>query len=215
LTTQFSPNCANTQIARDAFSQIRKSRERERMVVRAFLRCVGEAFEDGEIVASREEPVDVKFRSADFQIMESVGNKRRGFDWRRRQERYRGAQHVADVLDPYVPSQPISFDRAAHLVANRLSAKAAHYGAAVCATLDALVYIDLHNQHLWPLEPADSEQALTMLQNQCWRSVSMLFVPYGVVLLAAPIAPEVIRARVGQTLKEWPGIDGLFGRVEM
>lgn len=38
----------------------------------------------------------------------------------------------------------------------------------------------------------------------------MLFVPYGVVLLAAPTAPAVINARVGRVLNEWTGLDGLF-----
>lgn len=116
------------------------------MVVRAFLRCIGEAFVDSEIVASREEPIDVRFRTADFQIMEIVADRKRGFDWRRRQDRYRDAQHVADVLEPYTPSQPMSFHDAAQLIADRLSVKAARYGATACASLDALVYIDLHNQ---------------------------------------------------------------------
>jgi hypothetical protein len=34
------------------------------MVVRALLRCLGVAFEDSEIVAGGEEPVDVEFRAA-------------------------------------------------------------------------------------------------------------------------------------------------------
>jgi hypothetical protein len=103
--------------ARHLFSNPRKP-ERERMVVRAFLRCVGETFEDSEIIASREEPIDVRFRTADFQIMEIVGDRKRGLDWRRRQDRYRDAQHVADVMEPYTPSQPMSFDDVAQLVAN-------------------------------------------------------------------------------------------------
>ena len=195
--------------ARRLFSNAQKP-ERERMVVRAFLRCAGEAFEDREIIPSSEEPIDVKFRSADFQIMEIVGNKRRGLEWRQRQDRYRDAQNVADVLEPYTPSQPMSFDNAAQLVADRLSEKAARYGTATCASLDALVYVDLHNRHLWPLEPADHAQAAVVLQAQGWRSVSMLFVPYGVVLLAAPTAPAVISARAGRVLNEWPAPDGLF-----
>jgi hypothetical protein len=195
--------------ARHLFSNPQKP-ERERMIVRAFLRCIGETFEDGEIIASREEPIDVRFRSADFQIMEIVGNKRRGLEWRQRQDRYRDAQGVADVLEPYTPSQPMSFDDAAQLVADGLSEKAARYGAATCASLDTLVYIDLHNQHLWPLETSGNARAAAMLQAQGWRSVSMLFVPYGVVLLAAPTAPAVISARAGRVLNEWPGLDGLL-----
>jgi hypothetical protein len=52
--------------------------ERERMVCRAFLRCLGIKFCDEEIIASDTEPIDVLFRSAKFQIrvlMES-GRKR-------------------------------------------------------------------------------------------------------------------------------------------
>jgi hypothetical protein len=195
--------------ARRLFSNPQKP-EREHMIVRAFLRCAGEAFEDREIIPSSEEPIDVRFRSADFQIMEIVGNKRRGLEWRQRQDRYRDAQRVADVLEPYTPSQPMSFDDAAQLVADGLSEKAARYGTATCASLDVLVYVDLHNRHLWPLEPADDARAAAVLQGQGWRSVSMLFVPYGVVLLAAPTAPAVISARAGRVLNEWPGLDGLF-----
>ena len=195
--------------ARRLFSNPQKP-ERERMIVRAFLRCVGEGFEDGEIIASSEEPIDVRFRAADFQIMEIVGNKRRGLEWRQRQARYRDAQRVSDILEPYRPSQPMSFDDAAQLVADRLSAKAARYGTATCASLDALVYVDLHNRHLWPLESAGLARAAAVLQTQGWRSVSMLFVPYGVVLLAAPTAAVVISARAGRVLNEWPGLDGLF-----
>lgn len=195
--------------ARRLFSNPQKP-ERERMIVRAFLRCIGEAFEEGEIVASREEPIDVRFRGADFQIMEIVGDKKRGFDWRRRHDKYRNAQRVADVLEPYTPSQPMSFDDAAQLVADCLSAKAVRYGAAACASLDALVYIDLHNQHLWPSEPTGNGRAAAVLQTQGWRSVSVLFVPYGIVLLAAPTAPAVIRTSARRVLNEWPGLDGLF-----
>lgn len=195
--------------ARRLFSNPQKP-QRERMVVRAFLRSIGEAFEDSEIIASGDEPIDVRFRSAEFQVMEIVGDRRRGLDWRRRQDKYRDAQHVADVLEPYTPSVPMSVDDATQLVADRLSAKAARYGAAACARLDALVYINLQNQHLWPLESSGNGRAAAVLQTQGWRSVSMLFVPYGVVLLAALTAPAAIRAHAGQVLNEWLGLDGQF-----
>lgn len=195
--------------ARRLFSNPQKP-QRERMVVRAFLRSIGEAFDDAEIVASGDEPIDVRFRAANFQIMDIVGDRKRGFDWRRRQDRYRDAQRISDVLEPYAPSQPMALDDAAELVADRLSAKAVRYGAATCASLDALVYIDLHHRHLWPLAPAGHGRAAAVLQTQGWRSVSMLFVPYGVVLLAAPTAPAVIRTRAGRVLNEWREPDGLF-----
>jgi Putative endonuclease, protein of unknown function (DUF1780) len=136
--------------ARRLFSNPQKP-ERERMVVRAFLRSIGVAFDDSEITPSREEPVDTRFRTAEFQIMEIVGTRRRGLDWRRREDKYRNAQGIADVIDPYTPSQPLSLDDTGRLLADRLARKAARYGAETCSALDALVYVDLHGRHLWPL----------------------------------------------------------------
>lgn len=43
---------------------------RERSVCRAFLRCLGVAFNEPEIIASATEPVDIEFRTAKFQIRE-------------------------------------------------------------------------------------------------------------------------------------------------
>jgi hypothetical protein len=52
--------------------------ERERSVCRAFLRCLGVAFDEAEIRASTTEPIDVEFRAAKFQIRELLdpGRKR-------------------------------------------------------------------------------------------------------------------------------------------
>lgn len=42
--------------------------ERERSVCRAFLRAIGVSFEESEIIAPTDEPADVAFRDARFQI---------------------------------------------------------------------------------------------------------------------------------------------------
>src|ERR1700694_562796 len=62
--------------------------ERERMVVRAFLRCVGVPFLDGDIQASKDEPIDVVFGQACFQVMTILGGRKPGQDWREREDRY-------------------------------------------------------------------------------------------------------------------------------
>ena len=54
--------------------------ERERMVCRAFLRCLGVQFRDEEIVTSYTEPIDVIFRSAQFQIRELMEPDRKRGD---------------------------------------------------------------------------------------------------------------------------------------
>lgn len=184
--------------------------ERERMVVRAYLRCLGIPFADDEIVASTDEPVDVLFRSAQFQIRDIVGNRLRGKEWAEREQRYQAAQSMSDVMDPYTPSAAIPFDRAAKMVADALAGKAQRYAPASTAGLDALVYVDLANSHLWPLEPRPASAVTDELNRQGWRSVSMLSLPYGAVLTASPNAPEFLKSKAGLILNEWPGPDGWF-----
>jgi hypothetical protein len=184
--------------------------ERERMVVRAFLRCVGEPFDDSEVRVSNEEPVDTFFRDARFQVRDVVGNKKRGKDSAQRAERYGKANELSDLLEPWEQSKPMTFSHVSVEIVNALADKASRYGARGCATLDALVYVDLRGRHLYP--PAHTFEAKVMdeLDRQGWRSVSTVFVPYGFVLAARSDAPEFLRRRVGYVLKEWPHADGWF-----
>jgi putative endonuclease (uncharacterized protein DUF1780) len=189
----------------------RQKPKRERMVVRALLRCLGVAFEDTEIVVGTEEPVDVAFRAARFQVRDLVGDRKRGKEWAEREQRYRDAKTVSDVMTRFAPSTAIPFDRAAKMVAQALTEKSRRYGLRVCRTLDAVAYIDLGGSHLYPSEPgSQTSDALTELSRQGWRSVSMLSLPYGIVLTANEEAPEFLRLRLGSAYSEWPGPDGWF-----
>jgi hypothetical protein len=195
--------------ARALFSNAQKP-QRERMVVRAFLRCLGAPFIDDEIVASKDEPVDVVFRSARFQVMESLGGRKRGLDWITRQRLYQTVQRFSELLERYTPPKPLSFGDAAQMVAQNLAVKASHYGVANCARLDALVYVDLRNRYLWPLEPGLEPQVAGGLHRQGWRSVAMLFVPYAAVLTVRPDAPDLLKEKAGLVLNQWPNPEGLF-----
>jgi hypothetical protein len=188
----------------------RQKPERERMIVRAFLRCIGTTFTENEILASTEEPVDVHFRAARFQIMEIVGDRKRGKDWAEREQHYREAKSVSDVMEVYSASIPYSLDEAARMVTDALATKARHYGRGTCAALDALVYIDLRNSHLWPPEPRDLSGISADLRQQGWRSVSMLSLPYGAVVAATASAPDLLASKLDLVLSEWPGPDGWF-----
>jgi Putative endonuclease, protein of unknown function (DUF1780) len=200
---------ADAADSRSLMSNPRKS-ERERMVVRALLRCLGVPFEDREIVAGEEEPIDVAFRAARFQIRDIVGDRKRNKEVAEREQLYRDAKNIADVMTPFTQSRAVPFDRAAEMVADALTEKSRRYGARVCSALDAVAYLDLGNSHLHPSEPKGAPDALAELRRQGWRSVSMLALPYGVVLAADAEAPDFLRARLGLALKEWPGPDGWF-----
>jgi Putative endonuclease, protein of unknown function (DUF1780) len=68
--------------------------ERERMVCRAFLRCMGLPFREDQIIVSTDEPPDIIFDSTRFEIRELLDDgRRRGDEWARegrKVERYRG-----------------------------------------------------------------------------------------------------------------------------
>jgi Putative endonuclease, protein of unknown function (DUF1780) len=156
------------------------------------------------------EPVDVEFRAARFQIRDIVGGRKRGKEWAERERLYQHAETIADVMTPFTQSTAIPFDRAAEMVADALTEKSRRYGPRLCGTLDAVTYFDVGNPHLYPTEPQDAPDALAELRRKGWRSVSMLAVPYGVVLMANAEAPDFLRGRLGSALKEWPGPDGWF-----
>ena len=180
------------------------------MVVRTLLRCLGVSFADEEIVAGTEEPVDVQFRAARFQIREIVGGRKRGKEWAEREQRYRNARTISDVMTPFIPSTAIPFDEAATMVVRALADKSRRYGLQSCATLNALVYVDLGNSHLSLTEPKGSIDVAAELGRQGWRSVSMLSLSYGFVLAANAGAPEFLRSKVGVPMSAWSSPDGWF-----
>jgi hypothetical protein len=187
--------------------------ERERMIVRAFLRCIGAEFLSEEVESPEKDPPDVVFRATAFEVTEDLGGRKRGDEWRARNERFGKAKTIADTMEPYTPSQPVSADDAYQLAIDALGRKAIRYGASGCSRLDGLVYLNHGGKHLWPTEAISASDFAAALSKQGWRSASLLFPPYGIVLSASRQAPAFIKAALGKTLNEWPNPtgDGLFG----
>ena len=180
------------------------------MVARAFLRCIGKAFTDDELLADQREPVDIAFGATRFQITSFIGGRKCVQEWRVRQRRYENAKQSSDVTEPWTASSAISFQEVSRLVAESLTKKASHYGFKNCSDLDVLVNVDLTGRHLWPLTPGLDARSALVLEKQGWRSVSMLFLPHGAVLATKADAPSFLRDRVGFVLSKWPNCDGWF-----
>ncbi len=68
------------------------------------------------------------------------------------------------------------------------------------ASLDALVYLNLRGRHLSPA-PDVIEEDNSAVAQLGWRSVSVLWPPYAVVLCAKPTAPTFLRIKVGQIIR--------------
>lgn len=193
----------------ELFSNRNKS-TREKMVVRAFLRCLGVSFSEHELVIGPEEPVDISLGRARFQIREMLGDRKRGLALGEQLERYQKAKSINDVTDPWVDSAPLSFTDVSRDIAESLSDKAAKYGVRACTKLDALVYINIPGRHLFPLTPKLDPTAAVQLDRQGWRSVSMVFIPFSCVLTAKPDCPPFVRNQAGRIRMKWPHPGGWF-----
>jgi len=195
--------------------------ERERSVVRAFLRTLGISFEESELIAPCTEPVDVKFRTARFQNREYLIHKPNN-DWKQKEKKYKNAtldeedeedeDSLAKVLiEPYLPPTPISLAELIPEISNGLSKKAREYPKKYppngCRDIDALVYINLKDRYL----KVDSQPLdIKALKSQGWRSVSILFLPYGIVLTAETDAPDFLRSIEGLLQNSWKNPTTIF-----
>jgi len=181
--------------------------ERERSVCRAFLRTIGVVFKETEIVAVKDEPPDTLFRSAQFEIRELIEpDRKRHEEWKEKEKKYSEANSLDELLEPYSPPTPVELLELVPEIVQSLSEKAMKYGAK-CSDIDALVYVNLKNQYL----EVDSDiPDLDELRSQGWRSVSLLFPPYGVILFAGPMAPDFLRTLAPSQYVKYEDICSLF-----
>lgn len=189
--------------SRTLFSNAHKL-DRERMVCRAFLRCIGVPFTEEEIRKGQNEPVDIAFRSASFQITEILDeDRRRGNELSALDKKLRQANCASDFLEPWKTSVPISFEDAAGLVARRLGEKSTKLGGATgCRGIDALAYVNLRGRHLVPTCISDDCAELTAVRAQGWRSASILMIPYGIVWFASDGSPGFLTETQGRMLAD-------------
>jgi len=193
------------------FFSNRKKKFRERCTCAAFLRCSGVSFLSKDIVSSSEEPPDVIFNSAQFEVIEKLyrysQQRERHDEWKQEKARRDGARSLRDLIQPYKPPTPLSCAELTNLVTDALRQKKQKYDPRECTNLDALVYVNLKNKFLQLRQlPSNFKQ----LQLQGWRSVSVLIPPYAWVLFAQPSAPPFLRNLVGKIRSENTDIDGLF-----
>ena len=186
-----------------------RKQERERSVCAALLRCLGIEFSTKEIKSSEDEPPDVVFRDARFEVREILNKGRRRHDeMKAKRERLSNAKTSDDVSEP--PPKlpvPLPYEKVIGIVTSALNRKAQRYSQNVRANLDALVYVNLVGKFLDIDSPLPS---LDPLRSQEWRSVSIFFHSSALVLYAKPLGPAFLRNVVGRTMAEWNSSFGLF-----
>jgi hypothetical protein len=159
--------------------------ERERCVVRAFLRGLAIPFNEADLLIKQPEPIDVAAFDARFQITEVLDDDRkRHHEYRQWLERVAAATNLADLADRWKSPRPATYATIVNSVRERLRTKPEQDG------IDALVYVNRTDVFL------DVESAVPdagdLVQSK-WRSVSMLCLPRVLVLCAKISAPSFLR----------------------
>jgi len=181
--------------------------DRERSACAALLRCLGVHFSSDEIQSNTNDPPDVLFRSARFEIVELYDMKRKRLDeYKARLRELEKAKSISDTLVPYHPPKPISHQELRDEIIQALDTKSQRYGNSLCSTLDALVYVGLPNR----LDIKSPVPGYEELINHGWRSLSFVIPPFGHVAFCKENGPQFLVSLSGRTKEEWRGPDGFF-----
>jgi hypothetical protein len=172
-----------------------RKNERELSVCAAFLRCLGIEFGLAEVTPGAHEPIDVAFRSARFQIRAMLDSGRKpDREWKTELTVRRQAIRLEETMRPYNPPRTVTDSELLVEVCDALKSKQKKYEQMYPngrEDIDALLYVDW-NAHL---DVTSAPLPLDELEQQNWRSISLLFVPYAEVVLASGNAPEFLRER--------------------
>ncbi len=176
-------------------SNVRKP-DREVLVVRHFLFQLCIEFSDEEIQASSDEPVDVVYCDAKFQVKEIYDKgRKRGDEYKESLRKAEIATSASDFLEHYSP-QKITYYDVASFVAKQASVWQQKYGPSECMSTDLLFYFNLQDIHvvgnvLTDVDAYSSEMA-------AWRSVSVFLGDCAFVLHVSEKAPGFLKTAKGK-----------------
>ena len=182
--------------------------ERERGVCAAFLWCLGIDFSVNDIIAQKDDPPDVIFGPAKFEITELYKEGRRRHDeYKDRLDELKQANSMDDTLIPIKWPVPISYKEIFSGLESALSSKAREYGKKLCSSLDALVYISLPQRFL---DINSDLPKFDKIMAQGWRSVSFVIPPYSHVAYSMEASPGFLSELSGKTKMKWKDPDTFF-----
>lgn len=172
------------------YFSVKNKTERERWVCVELLKNLSVLFEDKEVLPWSDEPPDVVFRDARFEIKEILDPGRlRHAEYKLDLEKAQTATKPEDFLEPFTPLDitPLQIvDR----VRPEIEGLAFHYAPAARARMDLLFYVNLRDHFLvsGPMPEA------AKFKSYGWRSISVLKGWGALVLFAAADAPAFLRS---------------------
>ncbi len=174
--------------------------ERERWVCQRFLQALNVPHRLEEFSAAAQDPPDVLFHDAHFEVFFVLDEGRRLNDeWRQELERRRNAYSLSQLVEHEARPRKIRAAELQNRLAPTLRKKTASYRERNIdiANLDMLAYVNLKR------EITDFNSAFappTEFLHQGWRSLSVLGPNFARVLFAHPGAPDFLRINLGRTV---------------
>ena len=187
------------------FFDNKQKSERERYVCEVFLRSLKIEYNDQDIIQLEkgDQPPDIIFKDARFEVMEIMDeNRRRHDEYKKRLKKLKTNPTIDDFSRSYGPeeNEDVTFSELVPLITSKLKANKIdkkQYAPEVRAALDILVYINLRDRFL---DVTSHIPDCLELRSQGWRSVSMLFNgSHSCIFYAEPDAPEFIKQNARRT----------------
>jgi len=179
-------------------------KEREKWVVRNFLYHLGMPINRDEVTESHDEPVDVTFRDARFQVKEILDSgRRRGDEYRAALDKSKNATSFSELIEPFQRPARRPVEEVANEVlcwaADKLPKK---YEPEVCSQLDVIFYYNPCKVTIVGDTLASATGAAEPLKG--WRSVSVSANDCAFVMYAAKGAPGFLRSSLGKVYRSDP-----------
>ena len=169
--------------------------QREMWVVSGFLVNLGISIADGDLKPMPDDPPDVLFSDAKFEVKEIMDAGRpRHAEYKRALAKARTATKAQELLEHYTP-RDATLTEICELITDNAMSWAKHYDQKLCASLDLLCYVNL--QDVMGLAEIPHPDA-TALRALSWRSVSFMMGRRACVIVAREGAPEFLKPAVGR-----------------
>lgn len=165
--------------------------ERERWVCLEFVQNLGVECEETEIFSPDDDPPDVIFRDACFEIKEILDRGRlRHAEYKASLQKALAITDPQDLLHQYTPIDitPLRIGDRVQLKLNELNT---HYPLAVREMTDLLFYVNLQEHHL-KIGPMPSAANFASFG---WRSIAAVLGWGALVFCTASSAPAFLRAK--------------------
>ncbi|MBH3364696.1 MULTISPECIES: DUF1780 domain-containing protein [unclassified Pseudomonas] len=184
----------------NAFLSNARKWERERWVCQRLLQGLNIAYRNDDFTPAGQEPPDVLFRDAAFEVFFVLDEGRRLNDeWREELQRRRSAFSLAQLVRREARPRRISATELLGRLAPTLRKKAHNYRerGLDLNELDIIAFASLKRE---VLDLNTHFPPPTEYLRQGWRSLSLVGPTFARVLFAHPDAPDFLRSNLGRSL---------------